>query len=268
MAKLSGDATYRAADSNYVIGGNICNAFAVGVVGADDDFFMIAARPRPESNYPLISGNFLDAEGRVLCKLERNVFVANPGNCAKIFGERIGYEIRDANGSLLFRVSTQPEILPDQKHECWMTTIEGNFYDKNKNLVVESGGAGAGDDGGGGGGGFIETSVGCLMGFDGEVFGRDEHSTAERTNLAGISLLNHAKLFEPIYGTRENETIDLEGKALMKGSLIQNCEVYVKNGKFALLGGEIVGNKLNLTEEAMRVAAIMGIMPTAPANDE
>lgn len=255
MAKLSGDATYRAADSNYVIGGNVCNAFAVGAIGADDDFFMIAARPRPESNYPLISGNFLDAGGRVLCKLERNVFVTNPGNCTKIFGERIGYEIRDANGSLLLRVSTRAEILPDQLHECWMTTVEGNFYDKDRNLVVESDAAE---------GGFVETSIGCLMGFDGEVFGTNEHSTEERKHLAGISLLNYGKLFEPIYGTRENETIDLDGKALMKGALIQNCEVVVKNGTFALLGGEIVGNRLSLEDEAMRIAVIMGIRPTAP----
>jgi hypothetical protein len=40
--------------NNYLIAGNICNAFALGEIGSQDDFFLIGAEPEDESNYPFL----------------------------------------------------------------------------------------------------------------------------------------------------------------------------------------------------------------------
>ena len=45
--------------NNYLIGGNLCNAFALGEIGSLDDFFIVGAEPDDESNYPLITANIL-----------------------------------------------------------------------------------------------------------------------------------------------------------------------------------------------------------------
>jgi len=41
--------------NNYLVGGNICNAFALGDLGSTDDFFLVGAEPLDESNYPLLT---------------------------------------------------------------------------------------------------------------------------------------------------------------------------------------------------------------------
>src|SRR4051812_19105762 len=82
----------------YVIGGNGCGVFALGKIGASDDFFLVGAEPDEEAaSYPLLTGNFLDGQGNVLFRLVRNVLSINPGHCSKILSDRIGYEIHDAD---------------------------------------------------------------------------------------------------------------------------------------------------------------------------
>jgi hypothetical protein len=75
--------------NNYLIAGNICNAFALGEIGSKDDFFLLGAEPEDESNYPLLTGNILDSDGNVLFRLVRNVLGINPGHCSKIFGDHV-----------------------------------------------------------------------------------------------------------------------------------------------------------------------------------
>ena len=43
--------------NNYLVGGNVCNAFTLGDLGSTDDFFLVGAEPFYESNYPLLTGN-------------------------------------------------------------------------------------------------------------------------------------------------------------------------------------------------------------------
>ena len=90
--------------NNYLVGGNLCNAFTVGSLGAADDFYLIAAEPSEESSYPLLTGNIIDSEGNLLCRLVRNVLTLNPGDCSKLLGDAIGYEIHDAAGQFVFPV--------------------------------------------------------------------------------------------------------------------------------------------------------------------
>jgi hypothetical protein len=101
--------------NNYVLAGNLCNAFALGEIGSRDDFFLIGAEPPDESSYPLLTGNVLDSEGQLLFRLVRNVLTINPGNCSKIIGDQIGYEIHDSAGALIFRVSSKFEQPRDSR---------------------------------------------------------------------------------------------------------------------------------------------------------
>jgi hypothetical protein len=64
--------------NNYLIGGNLTNAFCVGALGSTDDFFMIGAEPADESSYPLLTANVLDSEGQLLFRLVRNVITFQP----------------------------------------------------------------------------------------------------------------------------------------------------------------------------------------------
>ena len=75
--------------NNYLIGGNVCNAFAMGILGSVDDFFLIAAEPLGESNFPMLTGNILDSEGAVLCRIVQNMLVSNPGKCSKILSDTV-----------------------------------------------------------------------------------------------------------------------------------------------------------------------------------
>ena len=49
--------------NNYLIAGNICNAFVIGELGSQDDFFLVGAEPQEESVYPFLTGNVLDSAG-------------------------------------------------------------------------------------------------------------------------------------------------------------------------------------------------------------
>lgn len=46
---------------NYLIGGNVCNAFALGELGSTEDFFLVGAEPETDSGYPMLTENILDS---------------------------------------------------------------------------------------------------------------------------------------------------------------------------------------------------------------
>ena len=114
--------------NNYLIGGNVCNAFALGDLGSKEDFFLIGAEPFDESNYPQLTGNILDSDGNVLFRLARNMLVINPGHCSKILGDHVGYEIHDGNGVLIFKVTTLFETLPGSQEKCFCYNYIGQFF--------------------------------------------------------------------------------------------------------------------------------------------
>lgn len=249
MAHLSQNIALPYGDNVYLVGSNICNAFVIGEIGSDTDFFMIAAPPQGDSNYPMITGNFLDAEGKVIFKLVQNNLIINPGHCSKILGNTVGYEIHDFEGNLILRVATRFENLPNGNEELWVTTIEGNFFNKNGERIVEANGNE----------GFIETSVGCAMGFNGMNFGFSLGMSEEKLQLAGIAARTFGKVFQPISGVHENEDIVLDGKVLMPGTVLRNCRIVAVTGDFMMLGdGTLSQNEVFLDGPAAMIAKLLG----------
>ncbi len=149
--------------NNYLIAGNVCNAFVLGELGSTDDFFLVGAEPEDELTYPLLTGNILDSEKNVLFRLVQNELIINPGNCSKITGDYVGYEIHDSKGVMIFKVKTLFAKLPGSEEEYYVTTLAGNFYNKKGQLVF-SANSGEPDE-------HIETYVKNAFGFTGRGFG-------------------------------------------------------------------------------------------------
>jgi hypothetical protein len=212
--------------NNYLIAGNVCNAFAMGELGASDDFFLVGAEPADESSYPLLTGNILDSEGDLLFRLVRNVLVINPGKCSKIIGDHIGYEIHDSGGKMIFQTQTKFEFIPKLEKESFVTTIGANFYDKNGELVFCAN-SGDPDE-------HISSDVKLMMGFFGG-FGLVSKVSKEDEELAKIILSTGGSVHQLMTGRIYNQKINLDGKALMDTE-IQNCEITVEKGNFVFIG--------------------------------
>jgi hypothetical protein len=226
MSVLARHQFTRGRENNYAIAGNICNAFALGDIGSSQDFFLVGIEPRDESNYPLLTGNILDSEGNVLFRLARNVLVFNPGNCSRIFGDHIGYEICDDHNNVIFRVRTVWEKLPGLDEETFVTTLTANCYDKDGRLVFRANTGGADEQ--------LEGNVKCAFGFAGE-FDFVQNMNEQELSLLRSVLGSRGAVHELITGSLDGQEIILDGKALMN-AYITNCLVHVKTGEFAALG--------------------------------
>jgi hypothetical protein len=183
---------------NYVIAGNVCNTFALGDVGSSEDFFLVSGEPVEESHYPLLTGTILDAEGHVVCRLARNVLVANPGHCSRIFANQIGYDIHDGNNHRIFRVRTVFARLPGVEDE------------------------------------YIDRTVKCAFGFS-RVFGFAQGMHEQELQVLRSVLQTRGAVHELVTGALDGQEIVLDGKALINAQ-ITNCVVHVKTGAFAALG--------------------------------
>ena len=208
--------------NNYLIAGNVCNAFALGELGSTDDFFLVGAEPEEESNYPLLTGNILDSEGNVLFRLVRNVLVINPGHCSRILGDHVGYEIHDGDDVMIFKVRTLFETLPGGEKEMFVTTLAGNFYNKKRELVF-SANSGEQDE-------RIEANVKSAFGFTGG-FGLVQGMSKEEVDFARMVLTSRGAIHEPIRGHLDGEEFSLDGKALIDAR-ITNCKINVHTGNF------------------------------------
>jgi hypothetical protein len=212
--------------NNYLVGGNVCNAFALGDLGSTENFFLIGAEPLDESNYPLLTGNILDSEGNVLFRLVRNVLVINPGHCSKILSDRVGYEIHDGNENLIFKIATKFERLPNSEEECFVTTISANFFDKNGNLVFK---AHSGDENE-----HIDSSVKSVFGFSGG-FGLVQGLNDDEMNVARAMLSTGGAIHKVLSGNISDTEVSLDGAALLNAQ-IDKCTIHVSTGEFVLLG--------------------------------
>ena len=212
--------------NNYLVGGNVCNAFALGELGSSDDFFLIGAEPDGESNYPLLTGNILDSEGNVLFRLVKNMLVSNPGNCSKILGDHIGYEIHDGNGQLIFKVRTRLECLPGETAESFVTTISANFFDKNGNLVFHA--TSGGDDE------RIESSVKSGFGYTGE-FGLVQGMSEDELTIARMMLASGSAIHRVLTGPVSGKTVSLDGTMILNAQ-ISNCTVQLSTCEFTISG--------------------------------
>ncbi len=214
--------------NNYLVGGNVCNAFALGDLGSTEDFFLVGAEPFGESNYPLLTGNILDSEGNVLFRLVKNMLVINPGKCSKILSDHVGYEIHDGNGHLILKISTKFEKLPSDKDECFVTTISANFFDKNGELVFK---AHSGDENE-----RIESNVKSVFGFSGG-FGLVQGLDEDEINVARAMLSTGGAIHRVITGPITDQEISLDGAAILNAQ-IAKCTVHVSTGEFILLGNK------------------------------
>ncbi len=67
-------------DNNYLVAGNLCNAFVLGELGSREDFYLMGTEPEDQSNYPVLNGTILDSQGNLLFRLAQNIIVENPGD--------------------------------------------------------------------------------------------------------------------------------------------------------------------------------------------
>jgi hypothetical protein len=211
-------------EGNYLLGDTICGSFAVGAIGATDDFFLIGAPPFPDTHYPLITGNVLDSDGSLLFRLVRNQLIINPGNCSKISADLVGYEIYDSAKRLIFRVKT----FFDEKKEMFVTRMEGNFYDKNKNLVFKST---FGQDHPFDEDPYFECKTKALFGLGGIAQGL----SSSEMELARIAIQSNGAIHKIYTGTIQNEKIGLDG-ALIRNAVFINCEIIINSAEFEIEG--------------------------------
>jgi hypothetical protein len=214
------------AASSYLVAGNLCNAFAVGEAGTQDDFFLLGCEPEQESNYPLLTGNIFDSKGKLLCRLVRNALVVNPGQCTRHFSDHVGYEVRDGAGKAVFRVRTRVERLPGMKDDTWVTVLAGRFYNKRGELVLFADGGQKGET--------LLPGTKCCFGFNGE-FGQVSGYGEMELNVVRAVIGSRARINQPITGRHEEEEILLDGKALVDAEL-HRCKVHVYTGEFARFG--------------------------------
>lgn len=243
MTTLARNSFHRGRFNNYLVGGNVCNAFALGELGSSDEFFLIGAEPVGESNYPLLTGNILDSEGNVLFRLVKNMLVINPGNCSKILGDHIGYEIHDGNGHAIFKVQTLFECLPGEPTKSFVTTISANFFDKKGNLVFHA--TSGGDDE------KIESSVKSTFGFTGS-FGFVQGLNDDELTVAKWMLSSGGAIHRVLTGSVSGQTVSLDGTAIFNAQ-ISNCTIQLSTGDFAVYGTK--NDFLNCTFEFSGAAA-------------
>lgn len=93
---------------NYAVSGGMCNAFAVGAIGAEADFWLVAGEPPSEgegASLPLLYANLLDGFGRRLLTLAANRPTYNPKGCS-VQAETPGLRVLAADGQEVLRVDT------------------------------------------------------------------------------------------------------------------------------------------------------------------
>jgi len=211
---------------DYVIAGNACNAFCVGELGSYDDFFLVGVEPDVDSNFPMLTGNFLSCDGELLFKLTRNVITMNPGNCAKILGDHVGYEIHDSAGNKILGVRTvysPGSWHPDSK---LTTTLFANFYDKNKRLVFHAN-SGEEDE-------RIETHTKQCFGYIKDQPPQFTFGPAAYAEQARIAFQGRGAVYQVIQGTVLGQELNLDGKMLI-GANLDDCTIHVRSADFALI---------------------------------
>jgi hypothetical protein len=139
------------------------------------------AEPPDESSYRLITGNILNSDGELLCRLVRNVLTLNPGDCSKIVGDHIGYEIRDSAGNMVFKVETRFTQPQGMATESYVTTLGGTFYDKAGSVAFK---AHEGEHE------HLEANAKIALGFTGAGFGFVQGFSDREMDVARIAIAN------------------------------------------------------------------------------
>jgi len=224
--------------SNYVIAGAFTNAFAIGAIGASDRFFLVGSPPEPGSQQAILSGVICNPEGKMLCRIERNVLVANPGGCEIVRTNHLGFKIRDATGATLLHADTRRRDVP-----------------------------GIGDS-------FVTTIAGpAVAAIDREyaAFGLNDSGLTKHLGLDGLqqilataTMAAAGKLYQPLHGRIENQTVHLDGKLITDGTHIAHCRLVIETGDFVVVPGaqfSISNNELDIRGKARNVAILVAGMP-------
>ncbi|CAN5454887.1 hypothetical protein BH09PLA1_BH09PLA1_24470 [soil metagenome] len=243
--------------SNYAVAGVLSNAFAVGNVGAGDDFYLIGAPPEVGSHLPLISGIFFDSSGQLLCRLERNVLASNPAGCEIVRGNHLGYDVRDAQGNLVLNVHTRWQMAPEIGRS-FVTTVTGRFYDRAGALIGQARG-GAED--------ARSFGLPAAFGFTGAGLGMNVGFDERQIALVTVTMAAGGKYYEPLSGMIENQTIWLDGKLITDGTEITQCRLILESGDFVVMPGAkfvINNNELDLRGPARNVGFLVAGVDGSP----
>ena len=136
--KVSTSLLVPAEHHNYVLGGQLVNAFAAGRIGTEDDFWLLGAEPAAEgegAGRAVITGNILDAFGRRLVALDRGriTFAARP---SEVVAAEDGWRLV-CGGREVLRCETRP----GRPGGCAMTYLHGLCKDKRGSVRLETRGA-------------------------------------------------------------------------------------------------------------------------------
>jgi hypothetical protein len=231
-------------DHIYFVGGNACNAFCLGNIGIEDDFFLVGAEADAETNYPMLTGNFFSSEGEFLFRLVRNVLTINPGQCSKIIGDHIGYQIRDSAGEEILTVRTTWTGM-DGPSPKLVTTLAGKFYDRSRKLVVH---AKSGKESG------VDLDTKMILGWP-TGFWTFKPTEVERMMLS-IALATGGAVLRPMTGRIADMTIKLDGKFLWNVE-ITNCDIHVHSGNWRMEGKcHIHHNRIVYFDDARRIVEL------------
>jgi hypothetical protein len=209
--------------SNYLFSENICNAFVIGEIGAADDFFLVGAAVLPDTNYPVLSGNFLDFQGKPLFRMVRNILVVNGGNCSIKRGNQIGFEVQDGQGHPILKVESK------FNGKAYLTEVTGTFYGKGGKRVASADGK------------LVSPGAGTKIGFGSGPGGLDIATGMSPKDIltARYCLASGGAIHQIVTGSFDNETIELDGK-IFRDTTITNCTVIIREGNFAFEGSHRV----------------------------
>ena len=229
--------------NNYLIAGNLCNAFAIGEIGDEDDFFLVGVEPEYETNYPLLTGNLFDSKGNLLCRLARNALVLNPGNCTKVFSDRVGFELYDADKRLVFKLQTRFESglnKSNKDEQMLVATITGNFYDKSGAVIFKANGGEADES--------VEPDAKAVYGYA-DGFGLVKNIKNEDMDFVTFVLATRGRVHLFTTGMVDGQEFPIDGRAIVNAE-IQNCTIHVKTGEFIIRNSHLNGNKFVFYDQA------------------
>lgn len=236
-----------ASQLNYLIGGNLCNAFTLGEVGSQDDFFLVGSEESENGFHAVITGNILDSSGQVAIRIVRNVVVysRNPGG-GKLLRSHWGYDLLDGAGRVLFGVRTYEEVLPglgDQSRN--VIVVKGDFYDKSGRLVFRGNFGEVGE--------FVPDYVKATFGYRDNKFGAVQNMNQRDMDIAGVIMQSKSAVHELLSGKVESEDVSLDGKILCDAE-ISHCRISIRTGQFAMIGKDsLKDNKIFFSGPASNI---------------
>lgn len=236
--------------NNYLIAGNLCNAFAIGQIGDEDDFFLVGVEPEYESNYPLLTGNIFDSKGKLLCRIARNALVHNPGNCTKTFGDRVGYEIFDKDKNLVFKMQTRFEKALNPNEQMLVATVSGNLYDKSGRVIFKAT-AGEKDE-------SVVSDAPVAYGFS-EGYGLVNNIKEEDLDFVSFVLATRGRVHLLMTGTVDGREFALDGKAIINAE-VTNSTIHVKTGEFIIRDSHLDKNKFVFYDQAENMRQFMMLL--------